>query len=625
VSSAGPSGGLSPVAHGIKLSLRDYQDDGLNDIRAEMRAGKKAVLFVLPTGGGKTVTYAAMSQGAALRGNRILILEHRKELIRQASLAVGGLGVHHQVIAPPSKVAKIRAAHVQKLGWPTIDKHSHVAVASVQTLARRMDWLKEFDPTIIVIDEAHHAVAGTWARIIAACPDAVLVGVTATPVRADGQGLGKESGGCFDAMVLGPSMRELIQMGYLVPPKVYAWPGPVNRDEIGHKGQDIDTAAAAAILDKPGIIGDAVEHYRQLADGKSAIVFCASVRHAEHVAQKFRDAGYRFEVVHGDMEDEDRDERIAGLGDGRIQGIVTVDVVSEGTDIPCAEVAILLRPTESESLFLQQVGRVLRTVYAPGYDLSTEEGRHDAIFASGKHFGLILDHVGNVAFHGMPAMDREWTLTGRKKGPRNALLKEKPVLVMQCPKCHYTETPRAVCGGPKRDGTTCDHVFEVKSRMIEEHAGKLAEIQDGDLPPPRVSTGVIRTLEQAKAAGMSVAQFNHIEKARAEKDALINDLHAMLTWWARSTGRGVRDAWGFAIADIRGMKPKKLKEMIEKIDTANRLVELLNGRTVKGVSDQPMADMTVEQINELIDRAGEALFMGHANDNQNQQADFKLA
>lgn len=575
---------LTPVASGIKLALRDYQDKGLNDIRTELRAGKKAVLYVLPTGGGKTVTYAAMSQGAALRGNRILILEHRKELIRQASLAVGGLGVNHQIIAPPSKVAKIRAAHVQKLGWPMIDKHSHVAVASVQTLARRFDWLAEFKPNIIVIDEAHHAVAGTWARIIEACPDATLVGVTATPVRTDGQGLGKASGGCFDAMVLGPSMRELIEMGYLVPPRVYAWPG-VNRDEMDHSGGDIDRASAAAILDKPGIIGNAVEHYRQLADGKAAIVFCASVKHAEHVAEQFRGAGYRFEVVHGDMEDEDRDARIAGLGDGTIQGIVTVDVVSEGTDIPAAEVAILLRPTESESLFLQQAGRVLRTVYAPGYDLTDEDGRHDAIEASGKHFGLILDHVGNVAYHGMPAANREWTLEGRKKGKRGALIKEKPVLTMQCPKCHFTEAPRHVCGGPKRDGTTCDHIFEVQSRMLEEHAGKLVEIEDADLPPPRVNTGAARSKEALMALGHSSRQADHVIQARAEKEALQNELRNLLIKWSQSTGRGIMDGWGFPMADVRVMKPKALREMIEKV--------------------------------------GEALFMGNANDNQ--QAEYKLA
>jgi len=576
---------MSPLATGIKLALRDYQDKGLNDIRAEMRVGHSAVLFVLPTGGGKTVTYAAMSQGAALRGNRILILEHRKELIRQASLAVGGLGVNHQVIAPADKVAKIRAAHVEKLGWPMIDKHSHVAVASVQTLARRFDWLKAFDPNIIVIDEAHHAVAGTWARIIEACPKAKLVGVTATPVRTDGQGLGKGCGGCFDAMVLGPSMRELIQMGYLVRPRVFSPPG-YDRENAAHKGDDIDLQAVASSPDRKAIIGDAVQHYRELADGKAAIVFCCSVKDAEDTAQKFRDAGYRFEVVHGDMEDEDRDYRIAGLGDGRIQGIVTVDVVSEGTDIPAAEVAILLRPTESESLYLQQVGRVLRTVYAPGFDLGTEEGRHDAIEASGKTYGLIIDHVGNVDYHGMPAADREWTLDGKKRGKRGALIKEKAERVLQCPKCHYTEEPRAVCGGPRRDGTFCDHVFEVQSRTLEVREGTLQERTDDTLPPPRIKTGAAKDMAQLKAMGVSTGRAQHILQARAEKEALQNELRELLKKWSASTGRGIRDAWGFTMADVRDMKPKALKDNIEKV--------------------------------------GEALFMDNANDNE-KQSSLKLA
>jgi superfamily II DNA or RNA helicase len=551
------------AAH-IKLALRPYQDEGLNGIRAQLRAKKKAVLFVLPTGGGKTVTYAAMSQGAALKGNRILILEHRKELIRQASLALGGLGVRHQVIAPADKIADIRRAHVAKLGWPMIEDAAHVAVASVQTLGRRMPWLEEYDPQIIVIDEAHHAVAGTWKRIIEACPKAILIGVTATPCRADGVGLID----VFDALVLGPSMRELIQMGYLLPARVYSVPLSEDLSNVAHKGGDIDPAAAAAILDKPSITGNAVDHYRQLAPGRPAIAFCSSVKHAENVAAEFRAAGFRFEVVTGDMDDNDRDRRIMGLADGSLHGICTVDVVSEGTDIPVAEVAILLRPTESESLFLQQVGRVLRPVFADGFDLLIEESRHEAIAASGKPWGLVLDHVGNVLRHGMPHADRNWTLEGRKRGSgKKKEDEEQSEKVLQCPKCYFTSDPRTVCGGLKPDGTICTHVFEVQSRKVQEREGQLQEIVD-DTIAPRIQTGKARDMAGLKAMGISDGRAQHILEARAEKERLQNELRELLSQWSRTTGRGVRDGWGFAMADVRDMKPKALKENIEKVGQA---------------------------------------------------------
>lgn len=520
----------------MKVTLRPYQQQGVDELRACFRAGKKAPLFVLPTGGGKTITYAAIAEGAAARGNRILILEHRKELIRQASLAVGGLGVRHQVIAPPGKVADIRRTHVARLGWPMIDTSSHVAVASVQTLARRMDWLQQFDPDVIVIDEAHHAVAGTWKRIIEALPRARLLGVTATPCRTDGQGLGD----VFDAMVLGPTMLELIEMGNLVRPRVFAPPLAVDLSNAEHKGGDFDPAAVAVLLDKPSVTGDAVEHYRKLAPGRPAIVFCSSVRHAEHVAADFRGAGFRFEIVTGDMDDDLRDERIMGLADGRLQGICTVDVVSEGTDIPVAEVAILLRPTESESLFLQQVGRVLRP-------------------AEGKEYGLVLDHVGNVSRHGLPHSDREWTLDGRKRGKGGKREIEQTIRVLQCPKCYLAHDPAPCC-------PSCGHTYEVQGREVEKREGQLEEVTEA--PVQRVATGRLQDMASMKAAGISTGRAAHILAARAEKDKLQNELRDLLVRWSKATGRGVRDGWGFAIADVRDMKPKALREHIETVGEA---------------------------------------------------------
>lgn len=523
----------------MRVQLRPYQGAALDEIRARFAESMRAPLFVLPTGGGKTVTYAAIADGAAARGNRVVILEHRKELIRQCSMALAGLGLRHQIVAPEDKVAAIRRAHIAKWGLPAVHPEGTVAVASVQTLARRMDWLQEFDPTLIIIDEAHHAVAGTWAKIIAACPTARLLGVTATPCRTNGQGLGD----VFDCMVLGPTMQELIGEGFLVRPRVFAPPVLADLSGVHITGGDFNSTELAEALDKPTITGDAISHYQRLAPARPAIVFCASISHANHVAEQFRGAGFRFEVVSGDQEDGERDERIQGLADGRLHGICTVDVVSEGTDIPVAEVAILLRPTESESLFLQQVGRVLRP-------------------AEGKEYGLILDHVGNVMRHGMPDADRDWTLEGRKKGARGKANQEPTFRIQQCIKCYMVHEPAPAC-------PHCGHIYPVRSRQPGQREGELQEITSAAAPAkPKIRTGAARDLKQLQAMGISDGRAARILEARQEKEALQTELRELVLRWAHQTAQGIHGRWGFTVTDIRDMKPKRLREAIGEVSQA---------------------------------------------------------
>lgn len=557
----------------MKLSLRSYQTDGLNNIRAALAKGRHAPLLVLPTGAGKTVCYSAIGEGAAARGNRVLILEHRRELIRQASVALGRLGVPHQVIAPPDKIADIRRVHVAKLGRPYVDQKAIIAVASVQTLARRMDWLQEFNPALLVIDEAHHAVAGTWARIIAALPRAKLLGVTATPCRTDGQGLGD----VFDDLIVGPSIADLIDDGYLVRPVTYAPPLPEAAQEelkgLRKKGGDVKADEVAAVLDKPTITGCAVEHYTKTAPGRPAIVFCASIKHARHVCDAFCDAGYRFKVITGDMDDDERDEGINGLAEGRLHGIVTVDIAGEGTDIPVAEVAIMLRATESESLFIQQGGRVLRPVYADGYDLSTREGRLAAIAASEKPFAVLLDHVGNsgiskggefIRKHGLLIDHREWSLQGRKKRAKGEAQERLP-RTLQCPNCYMTHEPRPTC-------PACGYAYDARLIQPRQVAGELKPIEaspeDIARQQARREQGKAGSVESLMALGHSRSRAEHIVAARAEKDRLQADLRDLLIKWARATGRGVIEGWGFAMADVRDMKPKQLRENIQKVGEA---------------------------------------------------------
>lgn len=465
----------------LSIKLRDYQDLAVEALRSSFRAGRKAVLLVLPTGGGKTIIFSYITSHAAAKGNRVYILVHRQELLKQASDSLDSLGVEHGLIAP---------------GYPMTG--DRVQVASVQTLVRRLDKVPR--PTLLVIDEAHHASATSWAKVIEHYKPALL-GVTATPCRLDGKGLGVDSGGYFEDMVGGPNMRELIDNGYLTRPVVYAPPGRLDLSTVKSRFGDFKQKDLAEAMDKPTITGSAVEHYRKLCPGAPAIAFCVSVAHAEHVAAEFRAAGFRAASVDGTTPEGERKGLITALGRGNLDVLASCDIISEGTDIPVVGAAILLRPTQSLSLYIQQGGRALRPVYAKGYDLSTKEGRLAAIAASDKKAAIILDHVGNCLRHGMLDEEREWSLDG--KPPRKGGFKEaeESLNVKQCPKCFAVHDKQPEC-------PLCGHVYDIEDPVPEQVAGELQEVTPEEIAAikadRRRKQGAAKTLEELKEFGRSM-------------------------------------------------------------------------------------------------------------------------
>jgi DNA repair protein RadD len=380
------------------MQLRGYQQQAIDDLRNAYRAGAKAPLLMGPTGMGKTVIFSAIAQSAVARGRQVLILVHRRELLHQASRKLTDIGLDHGQIA----------AGIAQSNQP-------VQVASVQTLVRRLDRI-DWKPSLIIIDEAHHASAGQWSRILDKWPDAFRLGVTATPCRLDGRGLGT----AFDQLVLGPSVADLINAGFLSPARIYAPPVVADLTGLRRRAGDYAADQAATAMNRPTVTGDAIGHYQRLAQGQRAIAFCCSIDHASHVAASFNAAGISAATLLGNT--TDRDAVVAGFDAGSVQVLVTVDVVSEGFDIPAASCAILLRPTQSLGLYLQQVGRVLRS-------------------APGKQAAVILDHVGNVHRHGFPDDHREWTLA---EGARRATGTAAPS-VRTCPQCFAAFSPRLLC------------------------------------------------------------------------------------------------------------------------------------------------------------------------------------
>lgn len=416
----------------MAVSLRAYQEDAIEGVRNAFRAGHRAPLLVAPTGAGKTVMFGYIAGEASARNKRVLILAHRKELIRQASAKLNDAQIVHGIIAPGFT--------------PTRDL---VQVASVQTLGRRLDDPRYEPPDLIVVDEAHHAVAGQWRTIVAAYSSARILGVTATPERLDGKGLGREAGGIFDAMVPGPTVADLIAGGYLTPARIYASAEAPDLSAVRTIAGDYDAVALANEMGKPQIVGDAVAHYARHTPGQPAILFSPSVAHAEAMADAFLTAGFRAEAASGKTDSRVRDAAIAGLGDGRVQVLCSCDLISEGLDVPAVSAVILLRPTKSLGLYLQQVGRGLRP-------------------AAGKTHLTVLDHAGNSLLHGPPDMPREWSLAGR---PKKAKKDDAVLPARQCPKCFAVFSPVPSC-------PECGYVFPVSSREIAHVDGDLVDMTD---------------------------------------------------------------------------------------------------------------------------------------------------
>ena len=442
------------------IKLRDYQDRDVQVLRQRFAQGFKAPLYVLSTGGGKTFVFSYISMNAVDKGNRVLILVHRQELLRQSSESLDSLVVAHGLIAPK---------HNQT--------YDMVQVASVQTVIRRLD--KIHRPDLIVVDEAHHAAAGSWRKIIEHFEGVPILGVTATPYRLDGKGLGVNSGGYFDCMVQGPSISELIRDGYLSKPRVYAPPTDLILDDIKTRMGDYAKDDLIKAVDKPKITGSAVEHYSRICPGKPAIAFCVSIAHAEHVAAEFKAAGFRAASIDGNMDDGQRKSLITALGRGNLDVLCSCEIISEGTDIPVVAAAILLRPTQSLSLYLQQVGRALRPY-------------------PGKKSAIILDHVGNCLRHGLPDEDREWSLDGDPNRGKSGKKAETGIRVQQCPKCYAVHPP-----GPKCH--QCGHVYSSDELIPEVGEGELEEISADELARIKrrrnIKVGQAKTLEELRQVG----------------------------------------------------------------------------------------------------------------------------
>ncbi len=404
------------------IRLRDYQAKMMAEAHEHMRAGVRRIIMQLPTGGGKRIIGVDAIARAVERGKRCGFAVHRQELLDQAVATIEGAGLRCGVIK-----AGVRPDY----DWP-------IQVASIQTLAHRLDKTAPFD--FLVIDEIHHARASTWEQVMAAYPQAYIIGFSATPRRLDGRGLGR----WFDALVQGPSMRELIDAGYLADYRIFAPPAP-DLSDVPMVGGDFNRGKQAAIVDQTKIVGDVVEHYKRYAAGTQAICFGVNIAHSRHLAQAFWTAGILARHVDADTPAGERTMAIEDFAARRFQVLTNCDLFGEGVDIAGIETVICARQTQSITVYLQQVGRAMRVKL---------DGRK----------AIVLDHANNSTRHGLPDDPRDWSLSDDTKR------KPSKVNIKICPACF------AAVRSHVRICPECGHLFVTETVEVEHAEGELVEI-----------------------------------------------------------------------------------------------------------------------------------------------------
>lgn len=300
----------------MRQTLRPYQREAIDSLRAKLRHHRR-LLLVSPTGSGKTTIAAEMIHSATERGSRILFLAHRKELIDQCSTRLDQFSVPHGVIMS---------------GHPRYQPVLPVQVASVPTLVRR----NKPPADLIIIDEAHHARAGTYQKILDHYPGVPTIGLSATPWRTDGKGLGE----LFEDVVVAATIQQLTEDGYLVPATGFAYDAP-ELAEVRMRGRDYDAEGLELVMGGTAIAGNVVQSYLDHASGKRAVLFAVSVKHSRQLVERFQEAGVRAEHLDGETPKGEREAILARLSSGETTLVSNVGVLTEGWDCLDSETEIL--------------------------------------------------------------------------------------------------------------------------------------------------------------------------------------------------------------------------------------------------------------------------------------------
>jgi superfamily II DNA or RNA helicase len=425
-------------------ALWPHQRTAIDQVDAAMRAGQRAPLVVLPTGAGKTVVAAELIRRQVAAGGRALFLCPRRELIFQTCEKLDAIGVPHGVLLAGADECDGLSAPVQ--------------VASIDTLVARVLrrnalTLPAFD--LVFVDEAHLSITKVRQRLLALWPNAVRIGLTATPTRKDGRALGL----VYDCILEPATTAELTRDGYLVPARYWSWPTPDLRGVRVVAG-DYNLQDLEAVMNQAPLLGDIVQHWLAHAADRRTVVFCTSIAHAVALAEAFRRADVAAEHVDAGTPVPERKATFARFAAGTTQVLTNCFLAAYGFDLPVLSCVVLARPTKSLMMYLQMLGRGLR-------------------IAAAKTDCVVLDHAGGVHRHGFATDPRAWTLTGRYAIKPAATGARSPRTAKECPECAAVWTGSSQC-------PECGYQLRPSGRMVETVAGELVEIGVGEAPELQV-------------------------------------------------------------------------------------------------------------------------------------------
>jgi superfamily II DNA or RNA helicase len=546
------------------ISLRDYQVKLIKDIYDGWSAGHRNVLAVSPTGSGKAFTLCTLAKELAyVHRMETTIKVHRKELVSQLCMSLAQLGVYHNIIAQKDTILEIMEQQRREYGTHYYQPNSPITVVSVDTILSRKEKYKEWGERqkVWILDEAAHQLKGNkWGKATELMPNAIGVGFTATPQRLDKKGLGRHAFGLFDVMVTGPTVRYLIDHGFLsrykvvVPPSQYReYLKEDNNDKTDYTHEAREYASIHS-----GITGDVVDNYIKFINGKQAIIFADSLKAGMLMEANFKDKGIVAKLLAGDTPPK---ERLQGVNDyrcGLVKVLINVDLFDEGFDVPGTDAVVMARPTKSLGKYLQMCGRSLRV-------------------AKGKEHAVLIDHVGNIKYHDLPDKVRRWTLDNIiRKRERVDLIRtcvntacNLPFdrALVACPYCGCADQKPSRSGGersPTEELEMVDGDLELLDPETIRALEKNIDLEDPDAIAERV----------ARAAGPAAGKS--ARKKQVERIEMQKVLAQTIAEWAgyqketngysdRSIKKKFYNVFGETITVALSLTRAEMEEMCEDI------------------------------------------------------------
>lgn len=361
----------------MSVHLREYQIKGISDIENDWK-NCRSILFQMPTGTGKTTLFCEIARKFTTElypNKKVLIITHRTELVEQTFNRL--LNDFHLA----SGIISANYIGIQS---------SPIQIASIQTLVRRSEHQKDIF-SLVIIDEAHHALASTYKKLWEFYPSSKFLGVTATPIRTNGDGFVD----LFDKLITSDSIKWFIKNNHLSDIKYFASHAP-DVSNIKIKAGDYDETELSEVMQDKAVMADLVQSYIDFTPGKKIIVFAVNRTHSAKIVEKYNSSGYPAKLIDSLTPKDERQDIVNDFRNNKFKILCNVNIFTEGFDCPDVDAVQLARPTKSLTLFLQQVGRCMRP--------------HE-----NKQYGIVLDNAGLWKEHGLPKMDRNWSLNGYEK------------------------------------------------------------------------------------------------------------------------------------------------------------------------------------------------------------------